>query len=130
KDLSLVIDSAADNTQPHPGFNPGERKPDILQGTGSLKKPVIYDNAEFTHVKHISKYPYVIMVGYNSHLAESLFAKIVLSRMVEFLGIGIAALIMLYAMRQRLVKPVMQLSSVAKNLSQGKKISIPKSPIY
>ncbi len=125
-DGELVIDSGRESTEPPTKFRL-EIPSDILTVGPHYLPPITYDDVEFSYVRPVNKYPFIVLIGYPSSMPVALFSKLVLSHLADFSGIAAAALIILYLLRRRLVRPVMQLAAAADRISKGLPASVPHS---
>ena len=96
---------------------------------GYLPEPMVYHDTRFSYVMDMEAYPFIILAGYNADMESRLFQHIVLSRLLELSLIGCIAIIMLYVMRQRLIRPILELSRGADAINQGHAFSWPKSNV-
>ncbi len=83
---------------------------------------------KYTQSNKIEGYPYIILTGFNKQLVSKEFETILLPRIIEFLGIVIFFITMLYFFRKRIVTPVTELSQAADRIAQGEFIKkLPRS---
>jgi signal transduction histidine kinase/CheY-like chemotaxis protein len=124
--LQTIIDSTSDNSGPSSVTFSTLIGKEGLSGSPAhfLATPLTYRNANFTYYKKVDKSPYIILAGYDTAMANALFHHVVLSRLAEFSGIGMAAIMLLYFMRRRLIEPVMELADNASRISMGQHVFI------
>lgn len=130
QDMKPVLDSSADNSSPHLQDAPDMSvHSDSFVANSGFIKSIPYGNAQFSYYKKVNKYPYIIVVGYNASMASALFNRMVISRIAGLFGIGVAALLVLYLMRRRLIMPVMELANKIDGISKGENVTIAESNI-
>jgi len=130
KDMVTVLDSAADNSRPNSHLVTDTLSQEMLEnGAQYLENPLPYEGTDLVYYKPVSKYPYIVLVGYPKGMAWSIFTEVVMSRIMGLLFIGAAALVMLFFMRRQLIKPVILLAQQADRISKGEKVLIPDSDI-
>ncbi len=129
EDLKPVLDSMGDNSAPNPSFDMdlSAFRDTLRRGARYLDEPIVYHDIRYSYYKKLSKYPYVILVGYNTSMAQGLLDQMVVSRIISLVALGAAAIVMLYYMRRRLVKPVLELASFAERIRKGEPASLPES---
>lgn len=86
---------------------------------------------ELVHFQKMTSYPYTIITGYNNALVSKEVNTLILPRITELGGMGLIALTLLYLFRQRMVKPLEQLSDAALAIAKGNRnVRIPRIKSY
>ncbi|MDB2414936.1 ATP-binding protein, partial [Rickettsiales bacterium] len=108
-----------------------ENKNEILNNNANFfKKPIEFSGAKFYHYYKTSKYGFIILSGYDESLPLSIFNNVLLPRLMEFAVLGSIALLLLFIVRQRLIKPLIALSHATDSISRGEKVKkLPRSQI-
>lgn len=125
----LILDSGSNNSMPQQQFAQIFAPLPTFESTQYLQNPIIYDGVEFTYQRRLASHPYIILAGYRADMPAVLFNQIVLSRIAGLLLVSIAALVLLYIMRLRFVRPVLSLAEQANQIGKGQTVSITKSNI-
>ena len=93
---------------------------DINQGSyGVFTKDIQLNGITYSSYMKVSGYPYTILVGYNNAIIAKEFRNTLLPTILGFSIIGIVSLILLLIIRKMIVAPVIELSTVADQLSKG-----------
>lgn len=125
-DMNIAIDSAMDSATP---LNKLPTAPAMLDKSSYLETPISYNGVEYSYVRKLTKYPYAILIGHSPTMAAEVFNRVFLSRMTGMVAIGGIAILMLYLLRRRLVRPVERLASAAEQISRGEAARIRYSGI-
>lgn len=127
---ALVLDSAVENNaataNPAWGYDVPAQ---AITAPHYLSKPWTTEGTKFAYARPVGKYPFIILTGYPENMKALLFREIVLSHLSVFSGVALAALILLYFLGKRLVRPVIQLARAADQITYGKPTEIPSSSI-
>ena len=85
-----------------------------------LSTPIQHDGGEYYVYKHIENFPVIILVGESKDiLAHEYNKKVVLPAMVSML-LGGLILILFHYFRNKIIKPVKELSELADEIAEGK----------
>lgn len=68
----------------------------------TLSPPLSYKDIRYTSYKKMKNYPYVVLTGFNSQLAQQEFWVLLLPRLLELYGIGFFCLCLLYILRKKI----------------------------
>ncbi|MFN7452816.1 MAG: hypothetical protein ACK5ZH_05145 [Alphaproteobacteria bacterium] len=86
---------------------------------GLISHPGIFNHREiFRYYEVTSRYPFVIFLTYAPSVSGSLY-PIILPRLLQLLIIAVFLLFVLYIVRQRIIRPVMQLTQRTADIMQG-----------
>jgi two-component system sensor histidine kinase ChiS len=95
---------------------------------GTFNKAIHYSNFEFEHFSKSSKYPFYIITGTNNLVASAIFWSNVFPRLSEIGLMGIFCVAVLYYFRKRIIKPITDLSNIAKQIANYQEVGqIPHS---
>ena len=85
----------------------------------------------YLYFRSLDKYPYKIIMGYDrSLLNREIFYKLYV-RLIEILCFGSVSIVLLITTKKKIIKPLITLSDIAKDLSQGKiNVVIPEFSSY
>jgi two-component system sensor histidine kinase ChiS len=99
-------------------------KPDVR--SLNLENDIVINDIKFSYLKKADKYPFYIIVGEEKTASQTKFINNILPSIIELLFLGIICTILLYYSRMLLVKPIIELSQVAKSIaSNGGQVTIP-----
>jgi len=131
KNLIPLTDSAEDNdfvtnnflTQKLINVN-FSQNPSGLISNGSL----FWGIGTFSYYRISPDYPYIVLLGYDTQHGDELVRNILWSRLLQMMMIGMFFVLFLWIMRVRMIKPVMEMTSIAASLAKGDtNISLPKA---
>ena len=84
-----------------------------------ISRPSLFNHREiFRYFEVTSRYPFVIFLTYAPGASGSLY-PIILPRLAQLLVIAVFLLFVLYIVRQRIIRPVMQLTQRTAGIMQG-----------
>lgn len=86
---------------------------------GVIHQELHYQDTIFSYYSKLTNTPYLILTGYNQNVAMNNFYTTLFPKIASFTAIGLFCLVILYLYRQRIIKPVQQLSNAAVELSKG-----------
>lgn len=73
----------------------------------------------YTFYELSSKYPYLILIGYNAQDTEGVMSTILMPRLVQLFMVALFLMAMLWMIRIRVIEPVEELAQVAANIVRG-----------
>jgi signal transduction histidine kinase len=86
---------------------------------GFISQPSLFDHREiFRYYEISSRYPFVIFMAYNPSVSGGLY-RIILPRLSQLLVIALFLLFVIYTVRQRIIRPVIQLTQRASGILRG-----------
>lgn len=94
-------------------------------GQGKLPTSIEYGGitySQYSYLDDYPTYPYIILVGYNTALANQSFQQKLLPGVISYAIIAFVSLAILLFLRFSLVKPLVNLSNVADKISRGEKV--------
>ena len=99
------------------------------QKSGILYNPSLYEqNKKYWYYETSSKYPYILVLGYNSALGEeSLFAEL-RPRIGAIFIICVFVVWILWVIRKRIFKPVVDLTEISAAIARGEPYTPLKDP--
>lgn len=74
----------------------------------------------FSYYTVSSKYPYVILIGYDEMKSFADINKLLLAKIVQILAVALFLLTLLWIIRTRIIRPVESLSDIAADITRGK----------
>ncbi len=96
-DLRIIIHSPEINLAQDSDFFQKNFKAEIFtDNEGMLGKGIEVDNVVFDHYVKISKYPYIVLTGFNKGFIHKQFAALILPRILELVLVMIFLLMILY----------------------------------
>jgi two-component system, sensor histidine kinase ChiS len=101
--------------------------------SGILDKPLVFEGNKYQFEHKISNTPFILFVGYDDILIQNHIVDLFIKRALLLCVIAIAFVVMLIKLRLSLVKPILMLANVAKEIavsSQNYKIHLPKLKTY
>lgn len=120
-DITIPTDFKVTNTM----LATGGKSPSILAESITL------DDNVFTSYHKANRYPYAVLVGYNSKISNAEFKAVLLPRIIESIFIGIFCMMLLLFFRKYIISPVNKLSHIAKEISQNNTdVKIPEFDTY
>ncbi len=123
----LVLDSAGDNIMP-PAVTMPFGKDAPVNHTGGIK-PLEFDGYRFGYQEMVPGYPLRVLTGFSTAMPRQLFSAAVLPGLAGLLAAVAAAGVLLYFMRRRLIRPVLQLSQQAESIGSGAPVTIKSSHV-
>ena len=73
------------------------------------------------------KYPYIILLGYDTAYSNQVVRSQLWVRLVEFIGIAVFFVLFLWLMRVRMIRPVLDMTKIAAAVAKGEQhFSLPK----
>ncbi len=115
---SLISDSAIKTTLNYIQSN---------KGYHSLSTPVTLGKTIFLSYYAMDHYPYTILLGYNRSIFYQELQEVLLPGVIGFTVIGGVSLILLWLLRNQIIKPMLELSRAAEALSRNvETVRIPK----
>jgi signal transduction histidine kinase len=98
--------------------------PSGLLAHGSL----FWGTGNYAYYRVSSEYPYIILLGYDPHYSDENVRNILWSRLLQMLMIAVFFVLFLWIMRTRMVKPVLEMTTVATSVAKGDtNITLPKA---
>lgn len=75
-------------------------KDSLFSGThGNLTSPISYKGITYSYFQRMQDYPYIVLTGYRNDWFYRALFDLVFPRLIEFIGMGILCLILLYVFR-------------------------------
>ena len=74
----------------------------------------------FSYYTVSSKYPYVILIGYDQVKSFAEINKLLWARIIQILAVALFLLTLLWIIRTRIIRPVEELSTIAADITRGK----------
>ena len=98
--------------------------PQGLLAHGSM----FWGTGNYTYYRVSSEYPYIVLLGYDPQYSDETVRNLLLSRLLQMFTISIFFVLFLWIMRIRMVKPVLEMTTVATSVAKGNtQITLPKS---
>lgn len=95
-----------------------------LNQSGFIKNVIKNKNYSFEYYISSNNYPFYILVGKNLNIMNELYWQEVLSRIIELLVLAIIFIVILYYFRIQIIKPILLMSKMAKNIASGQTVNI------
>jgi signal transduction histidine kinase len=92
-----------------------EDLPSGVLSLGSLLNP----NQIYAYYETSANYPYIIILGYDSNLSGSTIFGLILPRLLQLLLMAIFMLSLLWMVRMRVIKPVIELTEITSAVARG-----------
>lgn len=77
---------------------------DFNQNEGELKNPIYHKDIVYSYYKKLVGYEYIILIGFDKTRAWQSFLLLVFPRILEYVGMGVICLLLLYLSRRRMIK--------------------------
>jgi signal transduction histidine kinase len=87
--------------------------------SGYINKDLSEQNTRYSYYKKLPNYPFTILVGYDHKLYQSQLLRLLLKTIYPNILIGSIFLIMLFLFYKRTIKPVRDLSEIAKKIGSN-----------
>ncbi|MFN7039505.1 MAG: HAMP domain-containing protein, partial [Alphaproteobacteria bacterium] len=84
-----------------------------------LKSKIIYNEINYEYISKLSKYPFIILVGFNKVALMKDLADNFLPRIAEIILIGLISISLLAYLKFLVIKPILNLAQVADNIAKG-----------
>lgn len=85
-------------------YRTAENKESLFYGThGNLTTPIAHKGVTYSYFQRMQNYPYIILMGYRDDWIYKVLFEVVFPRLIEFTGLGILCLILLYAFRKHIL---------------------------
>ena len=84
---------------------------------GKLDEEIIYGNVTYKYFRSVYPYPYVILIGENTHLVTKALWEGILPFIVPTVIMGGFFILLLYFFRRKVVNPMVELSNAAIEIS-------------
>ena len=98
--------------------------PSGLLANGSL----FWGTGTYTYYRVSSEYPYIVLLGYDPQYSDDTMRNLLWSRLIQMLMIAVFFVLFLWIMRTRMVKPVLEMTTVATSVAKGNtQITLPKA---
>ena len=98
--------------------------PSGLLANGSL----FWGTGTYTYYRVSSDYPYIVLLGYDPQYSDETMRNLLWSRLIQMLMIAVFFVLFLWIMRTRMVKPVLEMTSVATSVAKGNtQITLPNA---
>lgn len=89
--------------------------------SGMIKKGSFFlGNGSYSYYKVSDTYPYIILLGYDSFYDNAATKDILFSRLLQVFIVGLFLISVLWIMRVRMIKPVMEMTDYAASVARGK----------
>lgn len=92
----------------------------LANNEGALKEKIIYKDAEYIYFKKLDYYPFIVVIGENKYVIQKDFREKILPELIRIFIAAIFLLILFHFFRSRLLNPIISLSKIAENISEGK----------
>lgn len=103
----------------------------FVKEEGFLAANFSFGNTEFSYYKKLEKYPYTILVGYDSIIAKNQFYNAIKVGGPLIMLLGIFSLVLIFTLRHIIVQPVTKLSKIADDIvNNGILRKLPRSSTY
>lgn len=132
-DLNIIMQSVDNNLDPTTDFYREELKSAnvLSKAKGELKPKVKNNNIVYKHYHKLKDYPYIVLTGYNRHITEAKLTSDILPRFLQFIGMGVFFLVILFIFRRYIISPITQLSDAADKIAKGETIKkVPRTLTY
>lgn len=97
--------------------------PGGLISHGSL----FWGSGNYAYYRVSENFPYIVLLGYDTHYSDETVRNILWSRLVQMLAIALFFVLFLWLMRLRMIKPVMEITSIATAVAKGDtKVDLPR----
>ena len=87
--------------------------------SGILATPLKSEKYNFSYYRHVSKYPFYLLVGEKTEIVNDKYWKLVFPRIAELCIMGMLFIILLYYFRKQIVSPIVMLAESAKKIASG-----------
>lgn len=91
-----------------------------------LTSKLEFGNFIFTYYLNSSKFPFTILIGYDSNNYSQQFKKELLPKVSIYIFLGIVFTSILLFLAYQVIKPILELGEAADDISKGKPIQIPR----
>lgn len=86
---------------------------------GTFVTPLKNDKYNFSYYRHVSKYPFYLIVGEKTAIVKDKYWQLVFPRIAELCVMGMLFIILLYYFRRQIVSPIVMLAESAKKIAAG-----------
>jgi two-component system, sensor histidine kinase ChiS len=86
---------------------------------GVFVTPLKNDKYNFSYYRHVSKYPFYLIVGEKTEIVKDKYWQLVFPRIAELCVMGMLFIILLYYFRRQIVSPIVMLAESAKKIAGG-----------
>lgn len=93
---------------------------ELAPATGSLAKPLSFEDYHYTTYDRLKHYPLTVLTGYDPLLIEQQTWAMIGKRVLEILGAATFFLIIMVWFYRRIIRAVVHLVKVAENIATGK----------
>jgi len=90
-----------------------------MGNSGVFLTPIKNDKYNFSYYKHVSKYPFYLIMGEKIEVVKDKYWKLVFPRIAELCIMGMLFIILLYYFRRQIVRPIVMLAESAKKIAGG-----------
>lgn len=99
--------------------------------SGYLQEPLVVQGVEYSYYRQLKGYPFILVMGYSRDKINQYYTEVLLPRITSFVVIGSISLLLLFVMRQIIVKPIVKLSQAADKVAHGDlDVVVPQHGIY
>lgn len=99
--------------------------------SGYLHKPLVLQGVEYSYYRQLKGYPFILVMGYSKDKINQYYTEVLLPRITSFVVIGSISLLLLFMLRQIIVKPIVLLSQAADKVAHGDlNVVVPQHGIY
>ncbi|MFO1241839.1 MAG: hypothetical protein U1E36_01335 [Rickettsiales bacterium] len=89
--------------------------------SGVLTRSGLFNRHDvFSYYTTSSKYPYIILIGYDELKSFADINKLLLAKIVQILAVAMFLLTLLWIIRTRIIRPVESLGEIAADITRGK----------
>ncbi|MBN66418.1 MAG: hypothetical protein CMM94_02480 [Rickettsiales bacterium] len=78
----------------------------------------------YSYYEMSSRYPYVILIGYDQNLNDSAIQNILMPRLFQLVVIAVFLLFVLWSVRRRIIQPVVNLTDGTSEIVRGEKFNL------
>jgi signal transduction histidine kinase len=86
---------------------------------GQISDEIQSNGIIYNHYKKLTDYPFVILSGYDSKLYRSQLIRLIIKTIYPNITVGFVLLIILFLFYKRIVKPIKNLSQIARKIGSG-----------
>src|SRR5206468_3233271 len=91
------------------------KNPNGLISQGSL----LWGTGGYAYYKVSNDYPYIILMGYDTHFSDENMRSMLWSRLLQMLGMATFFVLFLWIIRTRMIKPVLDMTMIASAVGKG-----------
>lgn len=96
-----------------------DKNPSGLISKGSI----IWGTGVYSYYRASESYPYIVMLGYDANYSDEAVRTMLWSRLLMILSVALFLVSFLWIVRLRVIKPVIDVTSIVSSIARGEKFS-------